>query len=365
MATLSGPPRSGWSQEAILKHSSNVKTIRKRGVRKKVRWGILGVAKIAMEKVIPAMQGGERCEVTAIASRSLARARSAARSLGIPKAYGSYEELLADPEIDAVYNPLPNHLHVPWSVQAARAGKHVLCEKPLALDAAEARKLLRARDRAGVLIGEAVMVKTHPQWLAARELFRSGGLGKPRAVLGFFSFFNRDPKNVRNVLEFGGGGLLDIGFYPITTSRFFFGEEPKRVVSLIERDPDFKVDRLASVILDFPSGQSVFTCGTQIVPYQRMQFFGTRGRVEIEVPFNAPRDRPCRVFIDDGSDLHGKSVETLEISTCDQYRIQGDLFSRAILEGKGAPVPLEDAVANLRTIDAVFRSAKSGRWEKP
>jgi predicted dehydrogenase len=332
---------------------------------KKVRWGVLGAAKIAVEKVIPAMQKGKYSTVTAIASRSLARARSAARRLGVPKAYGSYEELLADPEIDAVYNPLPNHLHVPWSMRAAEAGKHVLCEKPLALDTKEARKLLRARDRTGVLVQEAVMVRTHPQWLAAREILRMGWIGKPRAILGFFSYFNRDPKNVRNMAGIGGGGLLDIGFYPITTSRFFFDEEPLRVLGLIERDPKMRIDRLTSAILDFPSGHSVFTSSTQLVPYQRMQFFGTKGRIEVEIPFNAPRDRPCRIFFDDGSDLHGKGIRTIAFDACDQYTIQGDLFSKAILEGRPAPVPLEDAVKNMAVIDAIFRSARTGRWERP
>jgi predicted dehydrogenase len=331
----------------------------------KVRWGILGVAKIAIEKVIPAMQRGKYSEVVAIASRSMAKARAAARKLGIPRAYGSYEELLADAEVDAIYNPLPNHLHVPWSSRAALAGKHVLSEKPLALDVKEARKLVAARDRGRVLIQEAVMVRTHPQWLGARALLRTGKIGKPRAVLGFFSYFNRDPKNVLNVASMGGGGLLDIGFYPITTSRFFFGEEPMRVVGLVERDPGFKVDRLASAILDFPSGQAIFTCGTQLVPYQRMQFFGTKGRIEVEIPFNAPRDRPCRIFLDDGSDLRGKSVETIEFGTCDQYTVQGDVFSKAILDGRPAPVPLEDSVQNMAVIDAIFRSAKTGRWERP
>jgi predicted dehydrogenase len=332
---------------------------------KKVRWGVLGAARIAVEKVIPAMQKGKHSAVTAIASRTPAKARAAARRLRIPKAYGSYEELLADPDVDAVYNPLPNHLHVPWSLHAIAAGKHVLCEKPLALDAAEARQLLRARDRAGVLVQEAVMVRTHPQWLAARALGRRGRIGKPRAVLGFFSYFNRDSKNVRNIVEIGGGGLLDIGFYPITTSRFFFGEEPRRVLGLIERDPRMRIDRLTSAILDFPSGHAVFTCSTQLVPYQRMQFFGTRGRIEVEIPFNAPRDRPTRIFVDDGSDLHGKGIETVTFDTCDQYTVQGDLCSRAILAGKPAPVPLEDSIRNMEVIDAVFRSARSGKWERP
>jgi predicted dehydrogenase len=272
---------------------------------------------------------------------------------------------LQDPEIEAVYNPLPNQLHVPWTIKAAEAGKHVLCEKPLGLNAGDARALLSARDRTGVKIGEAFMVRMHPQWVRTREIIESGRIGTLRSIMGFFSYFNRDPANIRNVLEWGGGGLMDIGCYPITTSRFVFREEPVRVMGLIERDPEMKIDRLTSAILDLPSGQSIFTCSTQLVPYQRMQFFGTRGRVDVEIPFNAPNDRPCRIFIDDGSDLFGGGVRTEEFATCDQYAVQGDAFSRAIREGGEVPVSVEDAIKNMSVIDAIFRSTESGKWEKP
>jgi predicted dehydrogenase len=331
----------------------------------KVRWGILSTAKIGLKKVIPGMQKGSWCEVAAIASRDLSQAEDAARTLGIAKAYGSYEELLADPQIEAIYNPLPNQLHVPWSIKAAEAGKHVLCEKPLSLTVAESRKLLAVRDRTGVKIGEAFMVRTHPQWLRTRELITSGGIGALRSVVGLFSYFNRDPKNIRNIPECGGGALMDIGCYPVNASRFVFGEEPSRVLSLIERDPEMKVDRLTSGILDFPSGQSIFTCSTQMVPYQRMQFLGTKGRIEIEIPFNAPPDRPCRIFIDDGRDVFGGGVTTESFPICDQYTIQGDVFSRAVRGDAEAPVSLEDAVKNMAVIEAIFRSAKSGKWETP
>src|SRR6266849_6644580 len=331
----------------------------------KVRWGILSTAKIGVKKVIPGMQKGKFCEITAIASRDLRRAEETARSLGIAKAYGSYEELLRDPEIDAIYNPLPNHLHVPWSIKAAEAGKHVLCEKPLSLTVAEARTLLPVRERCGVKIGEAFMVKTHPQWLRTRQLIHKGEIGELRGIVGEFSYFNRDPENVRNNVEWGGGGMMDIGCYPITTSRFIFGEEPARVAGLIERDPDFKTDRLASAILEFPSGQAVFTCSMQLVPYQRMQFLGTAGRIEMEIPFNAPNDRPTRIFIDDGRDVFGGGIRTETIPVCDQYTVQGEAFSRAIREGSEVAVPLEDAIANMAVIEAVFRAGESGRWEKP
>jgi predicted dehydrogenase len=332
--------------------------------RKKVKWGVLSAASIAVRKVIPGMQRGEWSEIAAIASRDIGKAQAAASTLGIAKAYGSYEELLADPQIEAIYNPLPNHLHVPWSIKAAEAGKHVLCEKPIALNALEARTLLEARDRTGVKIGEAFMVKTHPQWLLSRELIRDGRIGALRAIVGVFSYFNRDPNNVRHKPEWGGGGLLDIGCYPITMSRFMFEAEPLRVSGVIERDPDFGTDRLTSGILEFRAGQSVFTCSTQIVPYQRMQFLGTKGRIGIEIPFNSPTDKPTRIFIDDGSDLRGAGIKTETIPACDQYAIQGDAFSRAVRENTEVPVPLEDAVANMEVIDAIFRSAESGKWEK-
>jgi predicted dehydrogenase len=328
-----------------------------------VRFGVLGTAKIAIQKVIPAMQQSALCTIAAIASRDPGRARAAADALGIEKAYGSYAELLADPDIEAVYNPLPNHLHVPLSIEAAAAGKHVLCEKPIALSAMEAGKLIAARDRAGVLIQEAFMVRCHPQWLRARELVRSGRIGELRVVQGSFSYMNRDPANVRNQAAIGGGGLYDIGVYPTVTARFLFEAEPTRVAAQIERDPDFKTDRLTSALLTFPTGQALFVCSTQLVPYQRMQIFGTKGRIEIEIPFNAPPDRPCRIFVDDGSQLGDASAETETFEVTDQYTLQGDVFARAIREGTPLAFPLEDAIRNMRVVDALFRAAESGRWE--
>jgi predicted dehydrogenase len=334
-------------------------------MNKKVKWGVLGVADIAVKKVIPAMQRGELSEIAAIASRDLKKAKEAAEQLGISKAYGSYEELLADPEIKVIYNPLPNHLHVPWSIKAAEAGKHVLCEKPISLTVDEAVSLLKVRDRTGVKIEEAFMVRSHPQWSGAIEQIRAGRIGKVRSIAGCFSYNNHDPKNIRNIRDYGGGALMDIGCYLIYTSRFIFGEEPMKVVSLIEEDPEMRTDVITSGILHFPSGQSVFTCSTQIVPYQRIQIFGTQGRIEIEIPFNAPPDKPCRIFIDEGADISGRSAEVLEFEAIDQYTIQGDLFSKSIQEHTDLPVPLEDSIRNMAVIEAVFRSAKSGQWEKP
>ncbi len=329
----------------------------------KVRWGVIGVAKIATEKVIPAMQGGELSEVTAIASRNRAKADAAAEKLGLPKAYGSYDELLADPDVDAIYNPLPNHLHREWTVAAASRGKHVLCEKPIGMSSAEAEELIAVRDRTGVKMQEAFMVWTHPQWLKAVEICRSGRLGKVGSYSGHFSYFNDDPTSIRNIAEMGGGALMDIGCYLLTTSRMIFGEEPRRVMGLVQQDPRFSVDVLTSMILDFPSGQAIGTCSTQMFYHQRVQVFGTEGRLEIEIPFNAPNDRPCRLWVDKDGDLHGGGIENIKIDTCNQYRIQGDEFSRAVLDDTDVPYPLEMSLQNMRLIEAVFRSADTGHWE--
>src|SRR5215216_2252392 len=291
----------------------------------KVRWGILGTAKIALAKVIPAMQQSSWCETTAIASRDLSKAKQAAADLNIPNAYGSYEELLADNTVEAVYNPLPNHLHVSWTAKAAESGKHVLCEKPIALSATEARTLLEVRDRTGVRIQEAFMVHTHPQWLETRRRIHSGKIGALRSITGFFSYFNDDLTNIRNQLELGGGALMDIGCYPITISRWMYATEPRRVLGLIERDAEFGTDVLTTAVLDFPNGHSTFTCSTRLAPYQRMIFHGTEGWIEVLIPFNAPNDEPTQILLD---------AEVIEISVCDQYEIQGTLFSQAVRDNR-------------------------------
>jgi predicted dehydrogenase len=329
---------------------------------KKVVWGVLGTAKIGTQKVIPAMQRSGWCEVRAIASRSAASARQAAGALRIPIAYGSYEELLADPEIEAVYNPLPNHLHVPMTLRAAEAGKHVLCEKPFALGAEEAGRLRAVAGK--VRIMEAFMVRFHPQWLRARELVRQGRLGTLRAVQAFFAYFNDDPGNIRNQAEIGGGALYDIGCYAIVAGRYLFEAEAQRGIALVDRDPSFGTDRTTSALVDFSEGRHLcFTVSTQCVNYQRVQICGTKGRVEIQIPFNAPPGAATRIFVDDGSTLDGASIVTETLPTCDQYTLQGEAFSRAIRGEIDLPYGVDDAVSNMRLIDALFRSEKSGRWE--
>ena len=324
----------------------------------KLRFGILSTAKIGTDKVIPAMQAGEYCDIVAIASRDAGRAKAAAAPLRIAKAYGSYDELLADPAVDAIYNPLPNHLHVPWSIKCLAAGKHVLCEKPIGMSAAEAQQLLDASRRHPKLkIMEAFMYRHHPQWQMAKQLVTEGQIGRLRTIQSFFSYNNLDPKNIRNIAEVGGGGLMDIGCYNISLSRFIFAAEPKRVLGVVEFDPTFKTDRFASGILEFEKGTATFTCGTQLSPYQRVKIFGDEGRVEIEIPFNAPPDRPCKLW-----HQRGAKIEEHVLEICNQYGIQGDLFSLAVLENREVPTPLEDAVGNMRVIEAVLKSAKSGAW---
>jgi len=332
----------------------------------KVSWGILSTASIAQRRILPAMQDCQHAVVTAIASRSLVKAQAVASQFAIPKAYGTYEELLADRDIEAIYNPLPNHMHVEWSIRAASRGKHVLCEKPVSRTAAEARRLLEARDEYGVKIGEAFMVRSHPQWIRTRELVRSGRIGKLRSAFGFFSYFNVDPADPCNILEYAGGALRDIGCYPIKLSRFVFGEEPVRVFCCAERDPSFKTDRLTSALLEFPTGQCIFTISSQLAYYQKMQFFGTEGRIDVEIPFNPPTDKPARIFFDNGKDLYaGGSTVTEAFPVCNQFTIQADQFSMAILENAEVPNPLEDSFCNMAVIDALFRSADSGSGEQP
>jgi len=335
----------------------------------KLRIGVLSTAKIATKKVIPAMQLGTLTEVIAIASRSLESAQKAAAELNIPKAYGSYEDLLADPEIDAVYIPLPNDLHVPWATKAARAGKHVLCEKPLGLNAEEARTLLQVESETGKKIAEAFMVKLHPEWIRTRQLIAEGRIGPLRLVTGTFSYFNDDPNNIRNKPENGGGALMDIGCYQVFAARQLFGAEPSRVLALIDRDPTTKIDRLTSFLLDFPAGHANFTCGTQLIPYQRVQALGTKGRIELEIPVNIPPDRNVRLFLDQEGDLFGKSVMTElfppEEGGIDQYSLQGDAFAQAIFDNTEVPVPLTAAIQNMKVIDALFHSAESRQWETP
>ena len=326
----------------------------------KLRWGILSTAKIGREKVTPAIQKGKLCEVAAIASRKKENAEKEAARLNISKAYGSYKELLADPEIDVVYIPLPNHLHVEWSIKAMQAGKHVLCEKPIGLSSTEAKKMLdTAKDYPHLKIMEAFMYRFHPQWITAKSLITAGRIGELKTIHSFFSYFNIDPANIRNQSDKGGGGLMDIGCYNISLSRFIFDEEPKKILGLAENDPKSGVDRLTSGILQFSKGTSTFTCSTQLIPYQRVNIFGTEARIEIEIPFNAPPDKPTKLW------LHSKEgTEEMVFDIVDQYTLEADAFAKSILENTPAPTSLKDALNNMKAIEAIFESSKEGAWKE-
>jgi predicted dehydrogenase len=321
---------------------------------KKVRWGILSTAKIGREKVIPAMQAGKLCDVVAIASGNTEQGKAVAGRLNIPVVYGSYEELLNDPQIDAVYIPLPNHLHVEWAIKSLQAGKHVLCEKPIGLSVAEAKQLLHvAQQKPGLKIMEAFMYRFHPQWQQAKKMVNDGKIGELKTIQSFFSYYNVDPNNIRNQKEAGGGGMMDIGCYCVSISRFIFGKEPVSVSGNVEYDPVLETDRIASGTLDFSTGTATFTCSTQLTPYQRVNILGTDARIEIEIPFNAPTDKPTKIW------LHTKDgTEEIIFDTANQYTLQGDSFSKAILYNEPAPTPLEDAVNNMKVIEAVFESGR-------
>lgn len=324
----------------------------------KIRWGVLSTSKFAQNKIIPAVKHCQHAEISAIASRNLDSAQEVATRLGISTAYGSYEELLADANIDAIYNPMPNHLHVDWSIKALQAGKHVLCEKPIGLSSAEGQRLVDAAKQHPTLkVMEAFMYRLHPQWQRTKQLVDEGRIGQLRTIQSFFSYFNTDANNIRNKADIGGGGMMDIGCYNVSLSRFIFGTEPKRVLGIAEFDPQFQTDRLASGVLDFGNGTATFTCSTQLTPYQRVNIFGTEGRVEIEIPFNAPPDKPCRMW-----HQQGDKIEEIVFDICDQYTIEFDQFSLAVLNDTAVPTPLEDAVANMKVVEAIFESSKSGGW---
>ena len=323
---------------------------------KKVRWGILSTAKIGREKVIPAMQAGQLTEVVAIASRNKEQGETVAKALNIPVVYDSYEKLLNDPQIDAVYIPLPNHLHVEWAIKSLQAGKHVLCEKPIGLSSAEAMLLLQtAKQFPKLKVMEAFMYRLHPQWQEAKKMVSGGMIGELKTIQSFFSYYNVDPTNIRNKKDAGGGGMMDIGCYCVSLSRFIFGEEPIKIYGLVEFDPVLQTDRMASGMLSFSKGTATFTCSTQLTPYQRVNILGTEGRIEIEIPFNAPADKPTRLW------LHTKDdSKEVVFDTINQYTLQGDAFSKAILNNEPVPTPLEDAVNNMKVVEGVFESAKRG-----
>jgi predicted dehydrogenase len=330
----------------------------------KVTWGVLSTAKIGLDRVIGPMQKAPNLSIDAIASRDLSKAKAAAAQFGIARAYGTYEELLSDPKIEAIYIPVPNHMHVEWAERAAAAGKHVLLEKPLALNADEGKRLIAAREKSGKVIVEAFMVRYSALWRGIRKILAEGRLGEIRGVQAHATYVNLDPQNIRNRLDVGGGGLMDVGCYIVLFSRLIFGTEPRRVVSLIDRDPAMKTDRAASLILDFPEGQATLFCSTQLARAQRLRIFGTKASLEVEVPINIPDDRPMRVRLDDGRDSWGTGAEFVEFPAANFFTQQGEAVSRAIRGEAPVEMTLDDSIANMRVVDAAYRSEKSCGWEK-
>ena len=325
---------------------------------KKLRWGVLSTAKIGLKKVIPAMQKSKFCEIKAIASRNIERANEESIKLGIPKAYGSYDKLIEDKGIEAVYIPLPNHLHVKWSIRALEAGKHVLCEKPIGLSTNEIEKLIQFSKKYPQLkIMEGFMYRHHPQWEMVKKLVDKGEIGELKNIDSFFSYYNTDPKDIRNISEIGGGGMMDIGCYCISLARFIYGKEPIKVFGKLENDPKFNTDRICSGIMEFPKGISTFTCSTQLVPYQKVNLFGTKGRIEIEIPFNAPPDKKCKII-----HQYENKLDEISFELCDQYTLQGDLFSMAILNNTKVPTPISDSLANMNVLEKILNSSQSNSW---
>jgi predicted dehydrogenase len=309
-----------------------------------------------MSKVTPAIQQATNCEVAAIASREGDKAAVAAAQLGIDSSYGSYEELLAADDIDVVYIPLPNDMHAEWTMKAAAAGKHVLCEKPLATSAAQAEEMAAAAGESGVRLAEAFMYRHHPSWVEAVRLVRSGAIGELQTVQSWFSYFNDDPTNIRNRTENHGGALMDVGCYNVNLSRMLFDGEPVKIHSAVRRDPEMGIDIVTSAVLEFAGGgQSTLTCSTRAEDYQRVHIGGTKGRIEIEIPFNIPPDLETRIFVTAGGDPPtAPATETITFPPADQYTIQAELFAKAVLEDADYPVPIDDAIANMRVIDAIL-----------
>lgn len=320
-----------------------------------VRWGVLGCASIAIEKVIPSFAHVADAEVVAIASRSQAKAAETATALGIPRAHGSYEALLADPDVDAVYIPLPNHLHAEWTIRAARAGKHVLCEKPLAPDRATAETMVAAAAEAGVLLMEAFMYRLHPTWVTAKRMVDDGEIGELRAIQSVFTFHGDDPTSIHNVAAYAGGSLYDIGCYPINVSRWFFDAEPDRILAQVARHPDWGVDVTVSAVLGFGDRQASFVCSTLIEDSQRVELLGSAGRIVIPIPFNIPLDRPTTItHFAGGNPPEEPGTRVIEFETRDQYAIEIEQFSAAVRAGGPVPIPPEDAYGTLDVITTIL-----------
>lgn len=323
---------------------------------RKLRWGILGAANIAVGSVIPGLQQSELNEVAAIASRDEEKAKETADRLGIPQAYGSYEALLADDSIDAVYIPLPNHLHREWTIRAAEAGKHILCEKPLALNEQEASEMVQACEKAGVHLAEAFMYRHHPRYDQIRSIIESGEIGTIRGIHSTFSFNNSSSSgNVRFRKEWGGGALYDIGCYSISAARLLLGKEPTAVtvVGLFSPEHDH-VDMMASGLMEFGDNVGVTFDSSMWAAFRNtLEVLGSDGIIEVPSAYISRLDNSSNFYVT----KDGERTE-IEVPKVNHYSLQGDDMARAVLQGEPLRFAPSDAVANMRVLDACLRSAE-------
>tara|TARA_B100000683_G_scaffold269123_1_gene305472 strand:- start:662 stop:1669 length:1008 start_codon:yes stop_codon:yes gene_type:complete len=329
-----------------------------------INWGILSTAKIGWEHVIPAIKKSKNSQVIALASRNLSSARVLTKKFKIPKSYGSYKELYEDKDVDVIYNPLPNHLHIKSSIEACKNKKNLLLEKPLSLKSKDIDPLIEIASQNKVIVKEAFMVRHHPQWQWVKKYIKSGKLGSISSISTVFSYNNKNPKNIRNIKKFGGGAIYDIGCYPTVISRFLLDKEPKRVVGLAKNDKKFKTDILSSVVLDFGEIYSSFIVSTQSTFSQQVIILGTKKTLIVENPFNAVATKPTTVVIYNGKSIYRKENTTKVFPATDQYEHQVTKFSNELLYKTKADYDLIDAKKNMKVLDAIFMSIKKSKWIK-
>ena len=327
-------------------------------IMKKIRFGVLGVSNHFYKRIVLPLQKAKNCEVVAMASRNPIKSKEAAQEFDIPIFALSYDELISSDEVDAIYIPLPNHLHSEWTIKALEAGKPVLCEKPLAMDAQEAKQMADLSIKLGVPLMEGFMYRFHPLWQHIRNIIRTNQIGQINAIHTIFSYNNPSPTNIRNIKEYGGGALMDIGCYAISVPRFLLGREPKKVMATMVKHPEFKTDMHTSALLDFGDVNASFFVSTGSEAFQKVEIIGSAGTITVPIPFNTYVDTPSTITVNTG-----QGERKVEFPTCDPYGIMFDAFSESLIEQKPVPVPIEDAIHNMKVVDAVVASAKSGTWE--
>lgn len=324
-----------------------------------MKLGILGVSGHFIRRVLFPLKKSQLIEVYAISSRSKSKAKEAAEKYNIPQYYSSYEELLNNKSIDIVYIPLPNNLHPEWIKKCADNKKHIICEKPVALNASDASECINYAKNKNVYIMEAFMYKFHPQWKRALEFIRMGEIGGINMIHTAFGYNNPDPNNIRNIKDAGGGSLMDIGCYAVSVPRFLLESEPKRVISLMNYDKVFQTDILSSAILDFGYARATFNVSTKTFPYQKVEIHGTQGIIIIQLPFNAFLDVKAKITV-----MTSVGAREINFEPVDQYQIEFEEFVNAIRNNQPSPISIDDAINNMKVIDAIIKSNKSGKWEE-